>query len=262
VSQPCTAGLCRQWADLWNGKPGTAALAAPEFTVHAALIDGSPSSALRGPAGLAIMIAQIRAVFPDLTFTTEVGPLRDGDFPHRTLAGRRPADRILARRRHPLPAPAARRGRLTDNTGIPALRSAARQRAAAAARQQTPGGDHSQTISAAERAAAPAERGRRPAPADPAARPATAPPSSPPSRTPMGNQSQRSAGPPALRRLPVQAASHSRWGTACSVVCGRERLDGPHVPFQYACGHAHGAVCLKSSRRLRVHSSASVSRLR
>jgi predicted ester cyclase len=26
------------------------------------------------------MIAQIRALIPDLTFTTEVGPLRDGDF--------------------------------------------------------------------------------------------------------------------------------------------------------------------------------------
>ena len=28
------------------------------------------------------------------------------------------------------------------------------------------------------------------------------------------------------------------------------------------CGHSHGAVCLKSSRRPRAHSSASVSRLR
>jgi len=63
-------------------------LAAPEFTVHAALIDGSPSSALRGPEGLAAMIAQIRGAFPDLTFTTEVGPLREGDF----LIGRWRAD--------------------------------------------------------------------------------------------------------------------------------------------------------------------------
>ena len=30
----------------------------------------------------------------------------------------------------------------------------------------------------------------------------------------------------------------------------------------YACGHPHGAVWLRSSRRLRAHSSASVSRLR
>jgi predicted ester cyclase len=83
-----TAGLWQQWADLWNGKAGPAALVAPEFTVHAALIDGSPSSALRGPEGLAAMIAQTRGAFPDLTFTTEVGPLRDGDF----LAGRWRAD--------------------------------------------------------------------------------------------------------------------------------------------------------------------------
>jgi SnoaL-like polyketide cyclase len=83
-----TAELWQQWADLWNGKAGASELAAPELTVHAALIDGSPSSALRGPDGLAAMIAQIRAAFPDLTFTTEVGPLRDGDF----LIGRWRAD--------------------------------------------------------------------------------------------------------------------------------------------------------------------------
>ena len=83
-----TAELWRQWADLWNGKPGTGELVAPEFTVHAALIDGSASSALRGPEGLAAMIAQIRAAFPDLRFTTEVGPLRDGEF----LIGRWRAD--------------------------------------------------------------------------------------------------------------------------------------------------------------------------
>jgi predicted ester cyclase len=83
-----TADLWQQWADLWNGKAGAAELAAPEFTVHAALIDGSPSSALRGPEGLAAMIGQIRAAFPDLSFTTEVGPLRDGDF----LIGRWRAD--------------------------------------------------------------------------------------------------------------------------------------------------------------------------
>jgi hypothetical protein len=34
------------------------------------------------------------------------------------------------------------------------------------------------------------------------------------------------------------------------------------VPFESACGHPHGAVCLRLSRRLRAHSSASVSRLR
>jgi predicted ester cyclase len=83
-----TAELWAQWVDLWNGKAAAPQLAAPEFTIHAALIDGSPSSALRGPEGLAAMIGQIRAAFPDLTFTTEVGPLRDGDF----LIGRWRAD--------------------------------------------------------------------------------------------------------------------------------------------------------------------------
>lgn len=33
-------------------------------------------------------------------------------------------------------------------------------------------------------------------------------------------------------------------------------------PESVAVGDSHGAVCLKSSRRLRAHSSASVSRLR
>ena len=33
-------------------------------------------------------------------------------------------------------------------------------------------------------------------------------------------------------------------------------------PFESARGHPYGAVCVRSSRRLRAHSSASVSRLR
>jgi hypothetical protein len=64
-----TTGLWQQRADPRNGKAGAPELAAPELaapelTVHAALIDGSPSSALRGPEALAAMTAQIRAAFP------------------------------------------------------------------------------------------------------------------------------------------------------------------------------------------------------
>jgi predicted ester cyclase len=81
---PITDGACA----VVIARAKTAALAAPELAVHAALIDGSPSSALRGPEGQAAMITQIRAAFPNLTFTTEVGPLRDGDF----LIGRWRAD--------------------------------------------------------------------------------------------------------------------------------------------------------------------------
>jgi predicted ester cyclase len=110
-----TAALWQRWAGLWNGQGGAPGLVAPEFTVHAALIDGSPSSALSGPEGLAAMIAQIRAAFPDLTFTTEVGPLRDGEF----LIGRWRADGHYA---GGFPGATAAAGRPVAFTGTDILR--------------------------------------------------------------------------------------------------------------------------------------------
>jgi predicted ester cyclase len=57
-----------------------------QLAVDAHAVEGAAQ--LQRYQGLAAMIAQIRGAFPDLTFTTEVGPLRDGDF----LIGRWRAD--------------------------------------------------------------------------------------------------------------------------------------------------------------------------
>jgi predicted ester cyclase len=57
-----------------------ATIFAPDFRLHAALIDGSPSSSVRGPEGLVTWIRQARAQFQEIRFTTEVGPLVSGDY--------------------------------------------------------------------------------------------------------------------------------------------------------------------------------------
>jgi predicted ester cyclase len=74
--------LLRIWDDfaaLWNGDYSLAGIVEPDFRLHAALIDGSPSSAVRGPEGLVTWIQQARAPFSEIQFTTEVGPLVSGD---------------------------------------------------------------------------------------------------------------------------------------------------------------------------------------
>ena len=65
---------------MWNGDYALAeSIVSPQVRVRAALLDGGDVSAVRGPAGLADLIGQIRAAFPDLLFTVEVGPIIDGD---------------------------------------------------------------------------------------------------------------------------------------------------------------------------------------
>ncbi|MDH6222478.1 ester cyclase [Streptomyces pseudovenezuelae] len=67
------------WVRLWNGGYGQApGIISPGFRVHAALLDGGDGSSIRGVDGLVDMVRQIRAPFPDLRFTVEVGPLIDG----------------------------------------------------------------------------------------------------------------------------------------------------------------------------------------
>ena len=64
------------WLHLWNGDLGRAReVVAPDFRVHAAMMDGGDGSAVSGPDGLAGWIGQTRAAFPDLTFAIEVGPI-------------------------------------------------------------------------------------------------------------------------------------------------------------------------------------------
>jgi SnoaL-like polyketide cyclase len=78
----------QRWAALWNGELTLADdLLADDLRVHAAMMDGSDSASIRGPQGLSAWIAQTRAAFKDLTFTTEVGPIyRDNYLTGRWVA--------------------------------------------------------------------------------------------------------------------------------------------------------------------------------
>ena len=67
------------WTDLWNGDLDEAPkLIAPGLQTHAAMLDGSSSSAIDGPAAMAAWIGQTRSVFDDMRFQTLAGPVIDG----------------------------------------------------------------------------------------------------------------------------------------------------------------------------------------
>lgn len=69
------------WVTAWNGDTAKAStIISPDFRVHAALLDGTDGSSIRGVEGLVGLIAQIRSVFTDLRFDLEVGPLVDGRY--------------------------------------------------------------------------------------------------------------------------------------------------------------------------------------
>jgi predicted ester cyclase len=73
--------LVAQWLAFWNGDLDLAkSIIAPDFALHASLLDGRPDTAIAGPAGLASWVAQSHAFFSDLRFTVQVGPIVDGDF--------------------------------------------------------------------------------------------------------------------------------------------------------------------------------------
>jgi len=77
--------LWEPWADLWNGDLAlTEQIIAADFVAHAAPITGTGPDEVHGRAGLAGWITGIRAAIPDLHFTTQLGPLADGDL----VAGR------------------------------------------------------------------------------------------------------------------------------------------------------------------------------
>ena len=75
-----THDLYRRWLEeLWAGTPGAAEqLVAEEFVGH------WPDRDVHGPAELAAVVAQTRAMFTELTFALQVGPIVDGDL----VAGR------------------------------------------------------------------------------------------------------------------------------------------------------------------------------
>ncbi|WNV87704.1 ester cyclase [Umezawaea sp. Da 62-37] len=67
------------WVAVWNGDTAKASgIISPDFQVHAALLDGTDGSSIRGVEGLVGLVDQIRSVFTDLRFDLEVGPLVDG----------------------------------------------------------------------------------------------------------------------------------------------------------------------------------------
>ncbi|MEV6559465.1 ester cyclase [Nocardia sp. NPDC051756] len=68
------------WLTIWNGDYSALNdIVAPEFALHASMLDGGDGSAVRGPDGLVGWVAQTRAAFTEMVFTVEVGPIIDRD---------------------------------------------------------------------------------------------------------------------------------------------------------------------------------------
>lgn len=72
--------LWTKWAELWNGSYEQSAIIAPDFRLHAAMMDGSADTAIHGPDGLVAWIKRSRGPFADMHFATAVGPLVSGDY--------------------------------------------------------------------------------------------------------------------------------------------------------------------------------------
>jgi predicted ester cyclase len=71
--------LWKPWVALWNGDLAAAdAIIAPDFVAHFAPAGASPGE-VRGPEGLKRWIAGTLAAFADHGFSTDIGPLADGD---------------------------------------------------------------------------------------------------------------------------------------------------------------------------------------
>ena len=110
--------LVDEWLRLWNGDYSrAAAVIAPTFRLHAAMMGGGDGSAVDSPRALVSWIAETRAIIPDLTFVIQVGPIVD-------------ADRIALRWRAEgsyaggLPGAGAPSGTRVDFTGTDVLRVA------------------------------------------------------------------------------------------------------------------------------------------
>jgi predicted ester cyclase len=85
LTQQAGLELWDEWANLWNGDLASAdELVAPEFVTHFAALDPRQPP-VQGPEGLKAWIeASVGDAFTDYSFTTDVGPIIDGDM----LAGR------------------------------------------------------------------------------------------------------------------------------------------------------------------------------
>ncbi|MCC8243623.1 ester cyclase [Saccharothrix luteola] len=76
--------LYRRWLDeLWNGGPDAAErLVAADFVGH------WPHRDVTGPAELAAVVGETHAMFGDLSFTLDVGPIVEGDLVAARWTGR------------------------------------------------------------------------------------------------------------------------------------------------------------------------------
>ncbi|PXX41560.1 ester cyclase [Undibacterium pigrum] len=73
--------LIKQWISLWNGDLELAkSIIAPDFALHATLLDGRSDTVISGPAGLAAWVAQSHGLFKNLQFSIQVGPIVDANF--------------------------------------------------------------------------------------------------------------------------------------------------------------------------------------
>jgi ketosteroid isomerase-like protein len=79
-----THDLYRRWLDeLWNGGPDAA-----ERLVTADFVGHWPDRDVTGPDGLAAVVGETHAMFTDLSFTLEVGPVAEGDLVAARWTGR------------------------------------------------------------------------------------------------------------------------------------------------------------------------------
>ena len=82
--------LYKRWiTELWAGRPIADELVTDDFVGH------MPGREVHGPAGLQAQITETHAMFDEITFTIEVGPLVDGDLVAGRWTGRgRTADGV------------------------------------------------------------------------------------------------------------------------------------------------------------------------
>lgn len=72
--------LVGKWVDMWNGDSSIAErIISPDNRVHAAMFDGGDGSAVGGVSGMVNLVTQMRSLMSDLVFSTDVGPIVDGD---------------------------------------------------------------------------------------------------------------------------------------------------------------------------------------
>ena len=80
IGRDAANSLVSKWVSMWNGDLDIAGdIIAEDNRVHAAMFDGGDGSAVGGVSWMKDLVAQMRALMSDLTFSVEVGPIVDTD---------------------------------------------------------------------------------------------------------------------------------------------------------------------------------------